>query len=117
MPPTSTTYSFGDVVLVSFLFTDQTQRKNRPAVIVSSEAYHRERSDLILIALTSQPRPQAALGEAALIDWREAGLHVPCFIKPVLFTFEKHAVGRKLGRLQEKDRLALSKVLDEILGQ
>ena len=97
MPPTSTSYSFGDVVLVSFLFTDQTQRKNRPAAIVSSAAYHRERSDLILIALTSQTRPQAGLGEIALTQWKEAGLHVPCFIKPILFTFEEHAVGRKLG--------------------
>ncbi len=116
MPPTSTTYSFGDVVLVSFLFTDQSERKNRPAVSVSSEAYNRERSDLILIALTSQVRMQRGFGELVLTDWRQAGLHVPCVIKPVLFTFEKHAVGRKLGRLQEKDRAALRTILGEILG-
>ena len=57
------------------------------------------------------------MGESALTQWREAGLHVPCLIKPILFTFEEHAVGRKLGRLQEKDRKALARVLDEILGE
>jgi mRNA interferase MazF len=38
MPPT-TGYSFGDVVLVPFPFTDQSGIKKRPAVIVSSAAY------------------------------------------------------------------------------
>ena len=36
MPPT-TGYSFGDVVLVPFPFTDQSGVKKRPAVVVSSE--------------------------------------------------------------------------------
>jgi mRNA-degrading endonuclease toxin of MazEF toxin-antitoxin module len=116
MPPTSTTYSFADVLLVSFLFTDQSERKNRPAVIISSEAYNRERSDLILMALTSHIRIPRGFGEVVLTEWRQAGLHVPCVTKPVLFTFEKHAVGRKLGRLHEKDRTALRTILGEILG-
>ena len=38
--PSMTGYSFGDVVLVSFPFTDQSAAKQRPAVVISSEAYH-----------------------------------------------------------------------------
>ena len=34
--PLTTGYSFGDVVLVPFPFTDQSGSKKRPAVIVSS---------------------------------------------------------------------------------
>ena len=44
-------YHFGDVILVPFPFTDQTTTKKRPAVVVSSEVYHRERPDLILMAI------------------------------------------------------------------
>ena len=41
--PTTTGCEFGDVVLVPFPFTDQTTTKKRPAVVVSSDAYHRDR--------------------------------------------------------------------------
>jgi hypothetical protein len=37
---------FGDVIVVPFPFTDQTAIKRRPAVVVSSERYNRERPDL-----------------------------------------------------------------------
>jgi len=45
MPPT-TGYSFGDIVLVTFPFTDQSGIKKRPAVIVSSAAYNAPRRDV-----------------------------------------------------------------------
>jgi len=36
-----TDYKFGDIVLVSFPFTDQSTTKKRPALIVSSDSYNR----------------------------------------------------------------------------
>jgi mRNA interferase MazF len=111
-----TGYEFGSVVLVPFPFTDQSTTKRRPAVVVSSDAYHRERPDLIILAVTSQARPQLALGEAAVTNWKEAGLLRPSVLKPVVATIEQGLVLRKLGRLAEEDRTALRNLLDEILG-
>jgi mRNA-degrading endonuclease toxin of MazEF toxin-antitoxin module len=56
-------YSFGDIVLVPFPFTDQSVSKKRPAVVVSSSAYHQARPDLVIMAVTSQLRPSAHFGE------------------------------------------------------
>ena len=64
-----TSYEFGDILLVPFPFTDQSIAKKRPAVVVSSEGYHRERPDLILMAVSSQVRPTALVGEVMVKQW------------------------------------------------
>ncbi len=51
--PSMTAYNFGDVILVPFPFSDQSQARQRPAVVVSSARYNTERADLILMAITS----------------------------------------------------------------
>ena len=72
--PNTTAYSFGDVVPVPFPFTDQTASKKRPAVVVSADAYHQRRPDVIVMAVTSQIlRPAGALGEVLISDWQGAG--------------------------------------------
>lgn len=114
--PTTTGYSFGDVVLVPFPFTDQTTTKKRLAVVVSSDAYHRDRPDLILIAVTSQVRPISGIGEAAIEEWKEAGLLKPSVVKPLLATVAKDLALRKLGSLEPTDLAVLREVLRAILG-
>jgi mRNA interferase MazF len=56
-------YEFGAILLVPFPFTDQSASKRRPAVVVSNSAYNRARSDVVVMAVTSQLRPVATFGE------------------------------------------------------
>ncbi len=115
--PNTTVYRFGDLVLVPFPFTDQTGTKRRPAVVVSSDAYHRQRPDVVVMAVTSQVlRPAGAMGEVVISEWQKAGLPKASLIKPVLATIEKGLVLRKLGELQETDRTALRQALKAVLG-
>lgn len=115
--PSTTAYSFGDVVLVPFPFTDQSASKKRPAVVVSADAYQRRRRDVIVMAVTSQiHRPTAALGEVLIGDWQGAGLPKASLIKPVLATIEQRLILRKLGALQQDDLEALRSALRQVLG-
>lgn len=115
MPPT-TAYNFGDVVLVPFPFTDQTDAKKRPAVVVSSAAYNSARRDLVLMAVTSQVRAAAGIGEVTVAEWKKAGLLKPSVIKPVLTTVERGLILRLLGQLETHDQSALRDALRLILG-
>jgi mRNA interferase MazF len=115
MPPT-TGYSFGDVVLVPFPFTDQTGTKKRPAVVVSSQAYNQQRQDLIVMAVTSQIGPSPAFGEVTVTEWKKAGLIRPSVTKPTVASIEKGLVLKKLGQLHDADRRALQAALQTILG-
>jgi mRNA interferase MazF len=107
---------FGDVIVVPFPFTDQTATKRRPAVVVSSEAYNRERPDVILMAITSQVRAAPTVGEVAVVQWRAAGLLKPSVIKPLVTTIEASLVVRQLGTLSSDDQQALRQVLAAVLG-
>jgi mRNA interferase MazF len=107
---------FGDIVLVPFPFTDQSASKKRPAVVVSSEAYHSARIDLIVMPVTSQVRSSTAFGEVLVHDWKAAGLLKRSVIKPVITTIEQSLVLRKLGRLDDSAQSALRKSIDMIVG-
>ena len=115
MPPT-TGYSFGDVVLVPFPFTDQSGIKRRPAVIVSSAEYQARRRDLLIMAVTSQVRARAAFGEFLVAEWKRAGLIAPSAVKPVLATIHRQLILKRLGQLQQVDVRSLRASLAQILG-
>ena len=114
--PNTTVYSFGDVVLAPFPFTDQTAAKKRPAVVVSSDGYNKARPDLILMAITGHLSGYSRIGEVVVSDWKEAGLLKASTIKPILTTIEKTLIIRSLGQLRQRDLFALKDTLKMILG-
>jgi mRNA interferase MazF len=67
-----TDYNRGDVVLVGFVFSDESRRKLRPAVVISSPAYNRARQEVIVAAITSNVR-RRFFGDHLLADWKERG--------------------------------------------
>jgi mRNA interferase MazF len=70
--PNTTACRFGDLVLVPFPFTDQTGIQKRSAIVVSSDAYQRQRPDVVLMAVTSQLlRPAGAVGEVLITELAE----------------------------------------------
>lgn len=111
-----TGFEFGDVVLVPFPFTNQSAAKKRPAVVISSGAYHRERPDLIIMAITSQMRPMQSFAEVIVKDWQGAGLLRPSAVKPVITTIECSLVLGTLGRLKEQDQQTLREMISAIVG-
>lgn len=111
----TTPYSFGDVVLVGFPFTNLHTTKKRPAVVISSSDYQSSRPDVILMAITSQIRTDIDIGEHLLQDWQAAGLAKPSLIKPLIATIEQTLVIRTLGKLTPTDDAALRGLLAKIL--
>ena len=114
--PSTTSFDFGDVVLVEFVFTDLTGAKRRPAVVVSSTHYNQRRPDLILMPVTSKLRSPLPFGETLIAGWQNAGLIVPGAVKPTLLTLEKTLVIKRFGRLEPADRASLEATLRLILS-
>lgn len=104
-------YSFGEVILVPFPFTDQSGTKKRPAAVVSGRNYNASRCDLIIMAITSQLRQPLGFGEMFVANWQAAGLIKPSIFKPVLTTIEQGLVLRSLGNLSSRDLCSLREII------
>jgi mRNA interferase MazF len=93
-------YSPGDVVVLDF--PGVTGVKRRPAVAVSSAAYHASRPDVVVGLITSQA---IALGptDCLLQDWAQAGLRAPSVFRSFFATLppSTHPVG--VGHLSDRD--------------
>lgn len=111
-----TNYKFGEIVLVPFPFTDQSQTKKRPAVVVSSTAYNLARADLVLMAITSQVSMHHRPDEIEILKWQKAGLLKPSVIKPVFTTIEKGLIARRMGALEQEDEKNLRTIIAAVLG-
>jgi mRNA interferase MazF len=111
-----TDYNFGDVVLVSFPFTNLQTTKKRPAVIVSNKMYNTDRPDVILMAISSNVREPLYTGEALVTNWQHAGLIKASVFKPLIATIEQHMIIKKMGELSNKDRKSLLQILNNILS-
>jgi mRNA interferase MazF len=92
--PNTTTFDFADVVLVPFPFTDQSTTKKGPAIVISSTAYHKQRPDLILMAIASQFRPAQTVGEFVVQHRQAAGLIKPSVLNPLITTIESARAAR-----------------------
>ena len=114
--PSTTSFEFGQIVLVRFPFTDQQGSKQRPAVVVSTHAYNEKRPDVVLMAITSQIRQNPGFGEVDIQSWQSAGLLNPSIIKPVIFTAEKTIIKKTLGKLKQRDQANLLKTIASIIG-
>jgi mRNA interferase MazF len=100
----------GDVVVVPFPFSDLTQAKRRPALVVAQL----DGDDLILCQITSQQvrdRYALSLGDE---DFATGGLHQPSNIRPNrLFTADQHIVLYQIGHLkQPKLDTVISKIME-----
>ncbi len=114
--PTAARFSFGDVVLVPFPFTDQSGTKKRPAVVVSSHGYNTSRRDIVIMAITSQVRTPLGFGEAMIVDWQGAGLVKESVLKSVFTTIEQRLVVRVMGHLSAGDIKTLREVVGDVIG-
>ncbi len=117
MTPSTIHYSFGDIVLVKFPFTNLQATKQRPAVIISSQLYNINRPDIILMAVTSRIPTPLSPDEAKIQKWKEAGLVKPSVFKPLIATIEKNQIIRTLGNITSEDKSRLTEILDTILGK
>ena len=93
--------SAGDVVVAAF--PGVTGVKRRPAVVLSSDAYHATRPDVIIGLITSQAASAVGITDYELQDWSAAGLHLRSAFRVFIATLPRSTVSATIGRLSSRD--------------
>ena len=110
-----TAYERGDVVLVSFVFSDESGKKLRPALVISSAAYNRSRQEIVVAAITSNVR-RRLFGDHPLTDWKAAGLLFPSVVTGIVRTIKQTMIDRKVGNMPRLEMVAIDVKLRQSLG-
>ncbi len=109
-----TGYDRGDVVLVSFVFSDESGAKLRPVLVISSADYNRGRLELVVVAITSNVR-RRLFGDHFVADWKKGGLLFPSVVTGIFRTVRREMVERRLGSLTRRDLHAVENNLRKSL--
>ena len=100
----------GSVVLVPFPFSDLSQSKRRPAVVLAAAG----RGDWILCQVTSKPYADARAVELTDDDFEQGSLQLISYARPAkLFTAHESLFVSEAGVLGAG---ALRKITDEVVG-
>lgn len=87
----------GDVVVVPFPFSDLSQAKRRPALVVAELSG----DDLILCQITSQSVKDGYAIPISDLDFSEGGLKQSSHVRPNrLFTADSHIILYRVGKLK-----------------
>ena len=85
--------------------------------MIASErgAYHRERQDIVVAAITSNVR-RRLFGDHVIKDWKGAGRLFPTLATGIVRTVKRTMVERKLGSMPRPDMDAIDRTLRRSLG-
>ena len=100
----------GGVVLVTFPFSDPSDTKLRPAVVLADAG----RGDWILCQITSNPYADPRAVELAETDFQTGSLSVTSYARPVkLFTANRRLITVQVGRLPNS---SFTRVLEAVIS-
>jgi mRNA interferase MazF len=105
-------YSKNIVILVRYPFSDLSNAKVRPAVIVNAP---HSSQDILIVPLTSKTGCLLD-GEFVLSDWAAAGLNVVTAVKRGIYTVNRSLVIKTVGKLADVDIEKLEQSLRTWLG-
>lgn len=89
-----------DIILVPFPYSDLSQNKKRPAIIISDNNHNYHNEDVICCAITSNPREYEKSIQIEGKDFEMGELIHPSRIKPTkILSLDKRNIIKVLGRL------------------
>ena len=106
-----------DILLVPIPFTDLSTLKQRPVVVVSNDSYNRQMTDVVVVAMTSNP----ALVDYGFVitseDLKQGRLNHPGTVRvDKIYTLSQSIVLRTFGRVNPQVLDHIRSLLGELVA-
>lgn len=93
----------GEIVLIPIPFTDLSSQKRRPVVIVSNDAYNNKTSDIVVVAMTSNPASVDYSFTITATDLEKGTLNRPSKIRvDKIYTLSQTIIVKTFGQVNAK---------------
>jgi mRNA interferase MazF len=109
-------YKQGDIVLLPVPFSDLTNRKQRPVLVISSNSYNEVTDDIVVVAITSQLRNLDYSVVIESKDLKEGKLKVSSAIRvDKVYTLSKDIVRKKFGQVNTEVMKNVRNKINELI--
>ncbi len=103
-------YSFGDIVIIAFPYTNMNNTVMRPAMVVVDTGDE----DIIVARITSQRRDMET--EVEIHNWKSKGLLMQSYVRmSKIATLNRKDIKKKISSLDEEDIKRAKNVLKKLL--
>ncbi len=107
----------GDIVLIPVPFTDLTSQKRRPVIVISNDAYHWSCSDMVVVAMTSNPTVTPYSFTVTSADLASGALNRPGTVRvDKLYTLANSLIVKTFGRVNDATLERIRKLLVNLTG-
>lgn len=116
MPSGKATYSQRDVLLTRFPFSDLAGSKVRPVLVLSNDAYNRRFSDILICAITSNPRPHQYAADLGIKDLEVGVLRVESKVRADTITsIDQEIILKKIGRVKKEKYRQIIRLIQKLI--
>lgn len=109
----------GDIVLIPIPFTDLSSQKRRPVIVISNDSYNHATTDMIVVAMTSNPSPVAAAYGFVIdnSDLYRGHLNHPGTVRvDKIYTLSQSLIVSKFGRINSSTFNRINNLLLKLIA-
>ena len=111
MTTSTTSYEWGDVVLVAFPLSDLSRALRRPGLVLFDEGDQ----DIMLARITTHTARSSS--DVPIADWQAAHLRAPSVVRlGKVTTLKKALIQRRIGALNPADRAVVRNAWSRMFG-
>ncbi len=108
-------YKPGDIVLIPVPFTDLSSHRRRPVIVISNEVYNQKTTDIVVVAMTSNPIEVDYSITITSSDLVQGQLNRPSKVRvDKIYTLSQSIVVKKFGQVNAKTLDKIGKLLHNL---